>query len=63
MHKLYPEYATSQVIEKYQGYNLKDHNLKIAYAAIPQFDPKFKRREIFASFAEPKDTESLSLEE
>ena len=63
MNKLYPDYATNTVLEKYLGYNLKEHNLQIAYAAAPYLDPKFKRREILASFAEPQDTESLSLEE
>ena len=63
MNRLHPEWATSRVVKKHSTYNLKAHQLEAAYRAIPGLSPSSKKKELLASFVEPEDSESASLEE
>ena len=62
MHKFYPDFSSSPIFEKMMGYNKKADNLRLAYEAMPELNPRTKRRELLATFIEPDGTEELPIE-
>ena len=62
LNKLYPDFKDIKHADKFHSYNKKQSNLDIAYEVMPELDPKFKEKELLATYVEPETDPAESVE-